>query len=296
MLKSLGHQIEVDPNALSAFERFAGDDLTRLQAIDRAARSGADVAMMTRGGYGLTRLLPSIKYSSIAKAIRSGTNFIGLSDFTAFQAAVLAKTGCITWSGPTLMDDLSIENPNELTLSCFNDFLLQRSEGTGWYLKRKVLQTFIDESPAKFSKSGFLAKNSVLWGGNLTVLCSLMGTAFFPQVKGGILYLEDVAEHPYRIERMLDQLINSGVILSQKAVVLGQFNRYQLNSHDKGFTLDGVIKRLRQQVKIPVLSGLPFGHVEVKVCLPMGQHVNLYREDSDVLILWNDDHEHHDHP
>jgi muramoyltetrapeptide carboxypeptidase len=295
LLKSLGHSVEIDPNALSAYQRFAGDDQTRLEAIERAAHSGADVAMVTRGGYGLTRLLPRIKYASIKKAIHSGTDFIGFSDFTAFQAAVLAKTGCITWSGPTLMDDLASESPNELTLECLNDFLLSRGEGTGWHLKGKVLKSFLEQSGQKFSHSGFLAKNSLLWGGNLTVLCSLLGTAYFPTIKGGVLFLEDVAEHPYRIERMLDQLMNAGVLAAQKAIVLGQFNRFQLNSHDRGFTLEGVVKRLRQNLKIPVLSDLPFGHVPLKVCLPMGHQVNLYREDSDVLILWNNEHHHHHH-
>ena len=71
--------------------RFAGDDETRLAAIDRAAASGADVAIITRGGYGLTRLLPRLPYKAIAKAIDRGTRFVGLSDFTAFQSAVLAK-------------------------------------------------------------------------------------------------------------------------------------------------------------------------------------------------------------
>jgi muramoyltetrapeptide carboxypeptidase len=295
LLKSMGHNVEVDRTALSAFQRFAGEDQTRIDAIERAAASGADVAMVTRGGYGLTRLLPQIKYASIKKAIKSGTDFIGFSDFTAFQAAVLAKTGCKTWAGPTLMDDLAGEHPDELTLSCLNDFLLGRGEGTGWYLKRKVLTSFLEHSPAKFSKSGYLAKNSLLWGGNLTVLTSLIGTPFFPHVEGGVLFLEDVAEHPYRIERMLDQLMNAGVLAKQKALVLGQFNRFQLNAHDKGFTLNGVVERLRQRLKIPVLTDLPFGHVEVKVCLPVGQHVDLYRDESDVLILWNNGHDHHDH-
>ena len=109
------------------------------------------------------------------------------------------------------------------------------------------------------------------------------------------MFLEDVAEHPYRIERMLDQLMNAGVLAKQKALVLGQFNRFQLNAHDKGFTLNAVVERLRQRLKIPVLTDLPFGHVEVKVCLPVGQHVDLYRDESDVLILWNNGHDHHDH-
>ena len=91
-LKAMGHEVEVDPDALASHTRFAGDDDTRLAAIGRAAASGADVALISRGGYGLTRLLPRLPYKAIAKAIERGTEFVGISDFTAFQNAVLAKT------------------------------------------------------------------------------------------------------------------------------------------------------------------------------------------------------------
>jgi muramoyltetrapeptide carboxypeptidase len=95
-LKAMGHEVELDPALFATHMRFAGDDEIRLAAIERAARSGADVAIITRGGYGLTRLLPRIPYKLVAKAIDKGTKFVGLSDFTAFQSAVLAETGRVT--------------------------------------------------------------------------------------------------------------------------------------------------------------------------------------------------------
>jgi len=95
-LEGLGHQVEVDADALSSHLRFAGDDAARVAAIHRAAASGADVALISRGGYGLTRILPSIDYTAVAKAIEQGTHFVGLSDFTAFQNALLAQTGAIS--------------------------------------------------------------------------------------------------------------------------------------------------------------------------------------------------------
>ena len=79
----------------ASHQRFAGDDETRLAAIHRAAASGADVALISRGGYGLTRLLPAIRYKAVARAIERGTQFVGLSDFTAFQNALTAKTGAV---------------------------------------------------------------------------------------------------------------------------------------------------------------------------------------------------------
>ena len=104
-LKALGHTVEVDEAALASSQRFAGDDATRLAAISRAAASGADVALISRGGYGLTRILDRLPYKAVAKAIERGTAFVGLSDFTAFQLALLAKTGAVSWQGPALGED-----------------------------------------------------------------------------------------------------------------------------------------------------------------------------------------------
>jgi muramoyltetrapeptide carboxypeptidase len=84
-LTALGHEVEVDADALARHQRFAGDDDTRLAGIHRAAASGADVALISRGGYGLSRILPGIQYKAVAKAISGGTRFVGLSDFTAFR-------------------------------------------------------------------------------------------------------------------------------------------------------------------------------------------------------------------
>ena len=113
-----------------------------------------------------------------------------------------------------------------------------------------------------------------------------MGTPYLPSVRGGILFVEDVGEHPYRIERMLTQLLHAGILAQQKAVVLGQFTNYKLAPHDKGFKLQSVVDWLRSQIKAPVLTGLPFGHVETKVLLPVGAKVDLVTEGRDALMVW----------
>jgi muramoyltetrapeptide carboxypeptidase len=115
-----------------------------------------------------------------------------------------------------------------------------------------------------------------------------LGTPYFPDVKGGILFLEDVGEHPYRIERMLTQLLHAGVLSKQKALVLGQFTDYKLISHDQGFKMKSVVEWLRSQLKVPVLTNLPFGHVQTKVLLPVGAKVQLAVEGRDALIFWGD--------
>jgi muramoyltetrapeptide carboxypeptidase len=118
-----------------------------------------------------------------------------------------------------------------------------------------------------------------------------VGTPYLPSIQGGILFLEDIAEHPYRIERMLTQLLNSGILAQQKAIVLGQFTDYKLSPHDKGFKLQSVIQWLRSQIKAPVLTNLPFGHVPTKVLLPVGATVDLVAQGRDALLLWGHDSE-----
>jgi muramoyltetrapeptide carboxypeptidase len=286
-LKKLGHEVEVDEAALSSFQRFAGDDATRLAAIHRAAASGADVALISRGGYGLTRILPGIAYKKVAKAIEKGTLFVGISDFTAFQNAVLAKTGAVTWAGPSLCEGFGVSTPadplaqvpapDDIMEACFDDLVRGQGEGAGWRQHREALP---------LAKSSYRIPNATVWGGNLTMLTSLMGTPFFPDVKGGILFLEDVAEHPYRIERMLTQLLHAGVLARQKAIVLGQFTQFNLVSHDRGFKLQSVIDWLRTHLKTPVLTNLPYGHVDTKVILPVGARADLMVDGRDALLYW----------
>jgi muramoyltetrapeptide carboxypeptidase len=97
-----------------------------------------------------------------------------------------------------------------------------------------------------------------------------------------------VAEHPYRIERMLTQLLHAGILSRQKAIVLGQFTEYKLVPHDKGFRLQSVINWLRGQIKVPLLTNLPFGHVPTKVLLPVGKKCDLVVQGRDALIVWGD--------
>jgi muramoyltetrapeptide carboxypeptidase len=284
-LKALGYQVEVDPAALASSMRFAGDDDTRLAAIERACASGADVALISRGGYGLTRILPRINYKAVARAVDRGTRFVGLSDFTAFQNAVLARTGAVTWAGPALGEDFGTEGtPDDIMEACFEDLATGQGEGAGWQLPRNTPALPVNREGA------WQARGAVLWGGNLAVLGSLVGTPWLPQPPRGILFIEDVHEHPYRIERLLTQLLHSGVLAKQKAVVFGQFTNYKLVPHDNGFKLQTVVDWLQRQIKAPVLQNLPFGHVATKVVLPVGAKVTLSVEGRDAFLLWGHRH------
>jgi muramoyltetrapeptide carboxypeptidase len=307
-LKTLGYAVEIDPDALKSHMRFAGDDATRVAAIHRAAASGADIALTTRGGYGLTRILGSIDYRALTKAIEHGTQFVGYSDFTALQNALLAQTGAITWAGPALGEGFGVQGtPDDIMEACFDDLVAGQGEGTGWRLGREDAQFAIDSVATTadgISADGdFYLKDAILWGGNLSVLVSQIGTPYFPQISGGILFLEDVGEHPYRIERMLTQLLYSGVLARQKAVVLGQFTEFTKVPHDGTFRLATVVAWLRSQLKVPVLTNLPFGQVPTKVLLPVGATVELALQEREAMVVWGHvshggaghDHGHHDH-
>ncbi|TAN12454.1 MAG: LD-carboxypeptidase [Burkholderiaceae bacterium] len=294
-LTKMGHQVEIDPNALTRWQRFAGDDATRIAAIRRAAASSADVALITRGGYGLTRILPQIPWDEIAAAVHRGTRFVGFSDFTALQLGLLAKAKAITWAGPALCEGFGAPKPldaakrkpgisadpiNPITLACFEDLVNGAAEGVGWRISKS------DLAALEGAESNVLAHRATLWGGNLRLITTLLGTPWFPKIRNGVLFLEDVGEHPYRIERMLSQLLYAGVLARQAAIVLGQFTRYTLSNHDRGYSLRKVVDRLRSQVNVPILTGLPFGHTPAKVLLPVGARIELVVEKQEAFLFW----------
>lgn len=270
-LRELGFRSTVDRTALAAHERFAGTDKQRLAAIQRAVRQNQPIVMATRGGYGLTRLLHQVDWKAVAD---SGKLFIGNSDFTAFNLALLATTGAESYTGPAAVSDFGQRTLDDLTADLFAETM------------RDELEVLSFESP----DSDPVDARGVLWGGNLAMVASLVGTPYLPQIDGGVLFLEDVGEHPYRIERMLTQLFHAGVLSRQKAIVLGRFTEYRLAPHDNGYDLSSVISWLRTVVRVPVVTGLPYGHVKLKATLPIGREVGVATEDGMAYLLLREHH------
>jgi muramoyltetrapeptide carboxypeptidase len=274
-LRALGFDAGLDDSALARQQRFGGDDDTRLAALHRVARSAPSIAMATRGGYGLTRLLDRIDWELLARSVAQGTRWVGHSDFTALQLGLLAHTGARSWAGPMALEDFGRADEaggvDEVTRDCFCEAMAGELEAVGFR-----------------TEVGFdgLAARGLLWGGNLTMLASLLGTPHWPAVKGGILFLEDVNEHPYRIERTLLQLHQAGVLRQQKAVLLGAFTAWNAAPLDRGYGLKAAVAHLRQQTRTPILTGLPFGHVQPKLTLPLGAKVQLLVDGRNVLVGW----------
>jgi len=255
-LQALGFATAVDQSALAVAQRFAGTDQARLAAITRALTQPHPIVMATRGGYGLSRLLPYIDWPTVAA---SGKRFVGFSDFTLFNLTLLAQTGAVSYSGPTAAADFGDATQDDFTVTHFCNVM--RGGSTDVHFPAP------DADP--------LDCQGVLWGGNLESLSALIGTPYLPDVRGGILFLEDVAEHPYRIERRLAQLWQAGILQRQRAILLGSFTDYRLAAHDRGYDLPDAIAWLRCRLDVPIISGLPTGHVATKATLAVGGQVRL---------------------
>lgn len=277
-LGALGFEVSIDASALARHQRFAGDDDTRLAALHRIAQCAPSVALGTRGGYGLTRLLDRLDWAQLGRSIERGTRWVGYSDLTALQLALWAHTGRSGWAGPLAVDDFGRSDEDggtdEVTVGCFAEAMAGELEAVGFR-----------------TEAGFdgLDVTGSLWGGNLTVLMSLLGTRHWPgrRVRGGVLFLEDVAEHPYRVERMLLQLHQAGVLDAQRAVLLGDFGGWKPSPHDRGYGLRAMLAHLRSVTRTPILTGLPIGHVpRTKVCLPIGRRAQLVVDGRNAWLAW----------
>lgn len=274
-LRALGFDARADQDALAKRQRFGGDDDTRLAALYRVADAAPSVALASRGGYGLTRLLDRIDWPRLARAAQRGTRWVGYSDVTALQMGLLAHTGTASWAGPLACDDFGRADADggldELTAPCFVEAMHGELEAIGFRCE-----------------AGFdgLDLDGTLWGGNLTVLMSLLGTPHWPRIEGGILMLEDVNEHPYRVERMLLQLHQAGVLARQRAVLLGDFSGWRKSPLDRGYDFKAMLAQLRSVCATPLLTGLPFGHGPTKVCLPLGRRVQLAVQRREAFLAW----------
>jgi len=268
-LVGLGHAVLVDDTATSRTQRFSAPDDERVAAIRRMNDADIDIAMAVRGGYGWSRLIDRIDYAALAAR---GKRWLGHSDFTAFQLAALARAGMVTLAGPMAGYDFGAVDPSAFTFEhCFG--VLDHST---WEVECAL------DGPSHVGLEG------TLWGGNLSLCAHLVGTRYLPDIAGGILFLEDVGEHPYRVERLLYQLFHAGVLERQRAIVLGAFTEFRLTPNDDGYDLATVVAHLRDRVRVPVYTGLPFGHIRDKLTLPVGGHARLDARDGMARLTLSD--------
>lgn len=272
--------------AQRVFQRFAGTDEERLQEIESLARLPAQlgpcIALALRGGYGLSRLLPKISWQALAQAVDAGLMIVGHSDLTALQIALFAQTGRRSYSGPMLNYDFGCER------SDVSDFTWQNFQET---LHNRNFTCTVAKEQVWLDGAEFQGEG-VLWGGNLSMLTSLLNTSYFPDkslINSGFLFIEDVNEQPYRIERMLLQLLQAEVLGCQQAIILGNFSNYQLSPQDNSYDFQACIAYLRSQIrarglKTLILDQLPFGHCKDKLTIPIGQTCHIQAKSSGYTI------------
>lgn len=250
-----GWTVQAGESVFAQDTRFAGDDALRVaDLMAYACDPDTDVVLAARGGYGLTRLLERIDFASIA---RRAPILVGYSDFTAFNLAYLATEGGVSYQGPSAVD-FARELPNEFTTSQFFSVLESDEHVLGFA-----------------SEAAPVTTQGILWGGNLAMVCALLATPWFPRIEGGILFLEDVNEPAYKVERMLLQLAQAGVLDRQSAIVLGAFSPMPAMASDYGFAFEDALARVMAQTATPIVCGLPFGHVPGKAMLAVGAEAQL---------------------
>lgn len=252
-----------DPQA--RHQRFAATDSARLAGLHAAADDPeVDVIIALRGGYGVSRLMPDIDFKKLAASKKL---IVGHSDFTALQMGLLCHGGT-SFAGPTICSDFALEDVSAITMRDFWRCLSGPSHGVR----------------LAGSNTSDVDAQGILWGGNLAMLAHLVGSPWLPAVDGGILFLEDINEHPFRVERMLLQLLYAGVLEKQAAIVLGDFSGARTADYDNGYDFAAMLEFIGSRTTVPIVTGLPFGHMRDKVTLAVGSRATL-RNDGGAVSL-----------
>lgn len=266
-LQKRGYRTKVfaDPSEKRGY--LASDDAARAEALNRAIRDPEVKAILClRGGYGTPRILDRVDYEALAARPKI---LVGYSDATALLVAATKRAGIVCFHGP-MGREWALGN------------------GPSPFSERHFWAAFSAESPLFSDWGGARAPGmkapvtlapgvaeGVLAGGNLSLLCALLGTPYEVETKGAILFLEEVAEKPFRIDRMLNQLRLSGKLAEVRGVLLGSFEGCDVRDPEGGLNLAEVFSDYLLPLGVPVLAGYPAGHTPDQVTLPLGLRARL---------------------
>jgi len=277
VLQRLGFKVKLGKHLRKKQGFLAGSDEERLGDLMSMFRDPEVKAILcVRGGYGTARLLPLLDY----EVIRANPKiFVGYSDITSLHCAFLKKANLVTFHGPMLHSDFCKKDMPDFTLQSFLNTLTQP------YAAGSICKTY----HGKISVLRRGKASGRLLGGNISLLCTTLGTPYQPSFKKKILFLEDLDEAPYRFDRMLTHLLNAGVLQQVAGVAVG-LNRNCIDPQAKKRkqywqTVEDVLKERLAPLKVPVVAGLPFGHVPLNATLPMGVQAELDGTNGDLTIL-----------
>jgi muramoyltetrapeptide carboxypeptidase len=269
----LGLRVKEGQNLFARNGYLAGTDEQRLDDLHRAfADPAVEAVWCIRGGYGCTRLLPQVDFDLIRNNPKP---FIGYSDITALHLAIRKKTGLVTFHGPVAASDFP-----ENTLAHFRAALMEPVEGY-----RITIPPATEILPGEEYKPFVIRPGTArgrLIGGNLSLLAALAGTPYFPSFRRKIVFIEDVGEQPYRIDRMLTQLLEASDLKQAAGIALGVFFDCQPKPNTPSLSLPDMLRDRLGRLDMPVVYGIPFGHVPHQATFPYGVEAAL---DADAGVL-----------
>jgi muramoyltetrapeptide carboxypeptidase len=271
-LESLGYRVKLGKHIFKRYGYLSSTDDERADDLNEMfADEKVKAIICVRGGYGTPRLLDKVDYNLIKKKPKI---FVGYSDITALQLAIFKKTGLVTFSGPMLAVDI-YSNFDSFAEEFFWRILTSR--------EKKIEIKNPNGVELNTLKSG--KATGTLLGGNLSLIASIMGTKYQPSFNGSVLVIEDIGEEPYRIDRYLSQLKNSGVLYKINACILGQFTDCAPKEPEKSLTLEQIFNDYLGNLKIPVISNLSYGHIPQKLTLPLGARVRVDAKRQKITII-----------
>jgi len=278
IVRSLGFEVKKGANLYERTNYLAGDDRDRAADVNAMfADDDVDAIFCLRGGYGTSRMLPYLDYETIAKNPKI---ILGYSDITALLNAIHRTTGLVTFHGP-----IALQNFTDYTFGEYEKVLVKPSP-----------RTIIGQAPPFEGRAGRIDKTNRLTrivggratgpliGGNLSLLAAVHGTPYEPDYDGAILFLEDVAEAPYRVDRMLTQLWLAGALAKVAGVAIGKFT--DTDGYDGNeFSIEDVLRMRFEPLGVPTLRGLMIGHVDDQTTVPLGVEAELDADAGTLTLL-----------
>lgn len=277
-LQQLGFNAVYSNKLLLQNGYFSATDAERANDLmDMFKRKDVNGIVCARGGYGCARIMPLLDYDVI---MSNPKVLIGYSDVTALHLGIFKKTGLITFHGPVATSTF-----NDFTKEYFDKVLLNPQKDT------VLINSTSGEDENIYGVTTLVngEGEGILTGGNLSIVVSLIGTEFDIETKNKIIFLEEIGEEPYRIDRMLTQMIQAGKFDNAAGVAMGIFRNCESKldnpSFEKSLTLLEVLHDRLGNLKIPVVYGMSFGHVKDKFTLPVGINVKLSADVQTIALL-----------
>jgi muramoyltetrapeptide carboxypeptidase len=272
-LELMGLEVVHGDNYFNRRGYFAGSDEERAADIMRFFEDSKVKALWARGGWGSARVLPHLDYEVIR---RNPKVLIGFSDVTALLLAIHARTGLVTFHGPFPRRQLIADTQRELLFDAASPRLATPTEPEGDALVQL-------EGRIRTIRSG--KARGRLIGGNLTVLSAIVGSGYLPDFDGAILFLEDLNEAVYRVDRMITQLSLAGILERVSAVVFGHCSRCPASTDFGSLTMEEVLEDHFADLGVPAFSGALIGHIKNQFTLPLGIEAEVDADTGVIQLL-----------